>query len=115
MSDIGTEEWIERLRTRAGGLTTDAAVSLRIEQRITDTATWHLIVADGTATADVGPIDDPDVTITVAATTATEIARGERSAQRAFLDGDLRIGGDVDALLRHRDVLSALAVLLRAT
>lgn len=40
--------------------------------------------------------------------TARAIARGEHSAQRAFLDGDVRLGGDVRVLLGHQGELAAI-------
>lgn len=49
-----------------------------------------------------------DVTLRLSWETAVAIARSERSAQRAFLDGDIRIEGDAQALLGHRDELLAV-------
>lgn len=50
-----------------------------------------------------GRVEEPTVTFTQALPTAVAIASGERSAQQAFIDGDLRVGGDVGALAaRHR-------------
>jgi len=39
--------------------------------------------------------------------TAVAIATGERSAQRAFLDGDMQITGDAQALLGDSEHLAA--------
>jgi hypothetical protein len=44
---------------------------------------------------------DAHVTLRQSWETARAVARGTRSAQRAFLDGDIRIDGDVRALLGH--------------
>lgn len=43
--------------------------------------------------------DDRTVTMTMDHATAVGIARGASSAQRAFLDGRIRLGGDVSLLL----------------
>ncbi len=51
---------------------------------------------------------DADLIFTTTAQLAAEIARGERSAQRAFLDGELRVTGDVNLLLGHGDSLAAV-------
>ena len=40
--------------------------------------------------------------------TAREVAAGDRSAQRAFLEGDIRLEGDVRALLGHQAQLSVV-------
>jgi hypothetical protein len=45
---------------------------------------------------------------------AADIHAGRLSAQRAFLDGDLRIGGDIDALLERRGEMAAVAAAVRA-
>ncbi len=39
---------------------------------------------------------------------AVAIANGRSSAQRAFLDGRLRLGGDISLLLGHQDALAAI-------
>ena len=60
-------------------------------------------------TLDLGPtrvavqlsIASPDVTFTLTWTEATAIAQGERSAQRAFLDGTVTLTGDTAKLIGH--------------
>lgn len=54
--------------------------------------------------------DCSQATITFVTTeaTATKIALGERSAQRAFLDGELSVEGDINALLGHAKQLTAI-------
>lgn len=54
---------------------------------------------------DGGPCD---VTLVQSWETARAVARGERSAQRAFLDGDIRVEGDVRAVLAVRAFSAAL-------
>ncbi len=39
---------------------------------------------------------------------AVAIANGRSSAQRAFLDGRLRLGGDISLLLGHQNALAAI-------
>ena len=57
-------------------------------------------------------IADADLVFATTAQLAAEIARGERSAQRAFLDGELRVTGDINLLLGHEDKLAAVDDLL---
>ena len=52
--------------------------------------------------------EDAPVALVQAWSTARAIAQGERSAQRAFLDGDIRIDGDVTALLGHQQALAGI-------
>jgi putative sterol carrier protein len=51
--------------------------------------------------------DRPTVTLRQDLATATDIARGERSAQQAFMAGEIRIGGDLDALIEAQGALTA--------
>jgi putative sterol carrier protein len=58
----------------------------------------------------------PDATVTIRSDreTATAIARGELSAQRAFMAGRLRIGGDATALVRAQAAVATLPDLFAA-
>lgn len=49
-----------------------------------------------------------DVTLTMSYEVASAIARGEIGAQRAFLDGEVRLGGDTTALLGHQAHLAEI-------
>lgn len=46
-----------------------------------------------------------ELTLTMERSVAVAIALGQSSAQRAFLDGDLRVGGDVRILLGNSKAL----------
>lgn len=48
---------------------------------------------------DPADVDAADVSFSLDRTLADQIARGERSASSAFLDGELRLGGDINVLL----------------
>jgi len=57
----------------------------------------------------VSPEAEPaGVRMTVEWGEAVAIANGRSSAQRAFLDGRLRLGGDISLLLGHQDALAAI-------
>lgn len=114
MADFGTDAWIARLQQQAANVSVPADAALRIEQRLDDGTAWHLVIASGTVAAYPGPDPAADITITTSRATAAAIAAGEQSAQRAFLDGDFRVGGDVPALLANRSVLATIGQLLRS-
>lgn len=100
----------------ASNATVDPDLRLTVEQRITGDSpvTWHVAFADGVARVVAGPADDAAVTLTSSFETANDIHAGRLSAQRAFLDGALRIGGDLDILISHRRALAEVAELLGA-
>lgn len=114
-------EWIQALDTAARdhpGLRAAARdTRLVLEQRVTETpdddpaapgtVVYHIrLTAEPVVAA--GPADDATVRLTTDRATAAGIARGELSAQLAFIQGRLRLGGDVRALLAHQDALVAV-------
>ena len=65
-------------------------------------------LSDGQVRVEAGRADDADVTFTQDRATAGAIARGDLSAQTAFLAGDLRVGGDLTKVLDGARVLAAV-------
>lgn len=49
-----------------------------------------------------------DVSMTMEWSVAVGVAQGQRGAQRAFLDGDIVLDGDVTRLLGHQEALAAI-------
>lgn len=69
---------------------------------------YHVTIDDGTVRITPGPADSPDIRFTQDHDTATGIASGRVSAQRAFMTGRLQVGGDLQLLVEQADVLAAL-------
>jgi predicted oxidoreductase len=109
-------EWIEALGRAARrvdiALADETGASIVVEQTVTDphaaSVTYQLAVDAGSATVVAGRVLEPSVTLRTDRSTAEAIARGELSAQEAFVQGRLRVGGDVRALVRHADALAQL-------
>ena len=114
MADFASQEWIDELAQAAQAASCDPSVELQVEQRVTgdDPASWHFTIVDGEISVGAGPADAPTFTLTSSRDTAVAINAGTLSAQRAFLDGALQIGGDVHALIAHRRIVGELAALL---
>jgi putative sterol carrier protein len=55
-----------------------------------------------------GPADSADVVFLTDPTTAEGIRDGSLSAQAAFIAGDLRVDGSINALLEHAEMFAAL-------
>lgn len=88
---------------------------LTIEQHITDgpdgDVVWHVAVAGGRVALTPGPApaDAPaDLRFTTDYATAAAVATGELAAQRAFVEGRLRVGGDLSLLTAHHRTLAAV-------
>ena len=114
-------EWIDAVDRAAAG--SDEArrasigASLTIQQRVqhpNGDVAWHVRFDDGEVRVRPGEAPDADVTFEQDRTTAVCVATGELSAQAAFMDGRLRVRGDVPALTRHRDALVGLDEALRS-
>jgi putative sterol carrier protein len=89
-----------------------AGVRLTVEHVVTGgpggPIRWHIIIDDGKVGLAEGPAREPDLRFTTDYATAAKIAAGELGAQRAFVEGRLRVGGDLGALIRHQKVLSTI-------
>ncbi|MEZ5145101.1 MAG: SCP2 sterol-binding domain-containing protein [Acidimicrobiales bacterium] len=112
MPTFASDEWIALLDEAARGddgirsATTDAAIT--IEQVLTDGASWHVVIDHGDVRVLAGRATASTVTFTQDRATAAAIARGDDSAQAAFLRGDLRVGGDIGTLVAAAAVLDRL-------
>lgn len=69
---------------------------------------YVLEVANGSLSVRRGRAEHPDVTFTQDRATALAIHLGELSAQEAFMDGRLRLGGDLRAVIDRAGALAAI-------
>lgn len=118
MLELLSDDWVaaldRALQDPALGAAT-ADVGLIVEQEVTGgptgTRTFHLRFDHGQLSAAPGPAPSADLPLVRFAqdhATARAIAAGTSSAQRAFMAGDLQVGGDLRILLEHQPVLAAL-------
>ncbi len=90
-------------------------VDLVLEQRVEvgdDTIIWHVRFADGVVSMTQGVAADPDVVFVSDLETANGIRSGVVGAQAAFIAGDLRVDGSINALLQHGDLFASLSDVL---
>jgi len=111
VSDFLTDAWFADIADRAASASVPEGVALTVEQVVEgDPAIrWQLRLGPDGVGLDRDPSTDPDIRITTDRETASEIRAGNVAAQRAFLGGQLRIGGDIQALMANREALAALA------
>jgi putative sterol carrier protein len=115
MARFLSEEWIEALdaalRDDREALRATAGARIAVAQVVTDgpggRVAYTVQVDDGSARVRGGDAG-ADVTFTQDHATATAIARGELAAQAAFIEGRLRVGGDLALLMEHTQVLAGL-------
>ena len=111
MAAFLSEAWFESIAAQAATANPPDGVDLTIEQVVVGepTVRWQVCVAPSGVKLDLHAEAAADVRITTDRETATEIHAGRVSAQRAFLDGRLQIGGDIQLLMEHRQALADLA------
>jgi putative sterol carrier protein len=110
-----TDEWVDALdRAAPDAVPLDGDLDGLVLGYVVDDFAYHLVFADGRVHVRRGAAEHPTVTFRCDRATAAEIARGEASAQRAFMAGRLRIGGDASALLRAHAAIAALPDLFGA-
>ena len=88
--------------------TCDIAVTQVVTGTSDGDVTYHLTVGDGIVAFGPGPAEDEDVRLEQSWETARGVATGEINAQQVFIDGSLRITGDVQKLIANEAVLAAL-------
>lgn len=115
-----SDEWIDALdtaaRSHAGLRAAARSGDLVIHQTVTGVpavggtrdVAYGIELRDGAVRVVRGRSPDPTVSLSTDHLTARAIARGELAAQLAFMEGRLRIGGDVRSLLDHLETLSYL-------
>lgn len=112
MAEHLSPAWIAALDEAAGSAVVPDDVRIVVQQVVladdgTEVA-YAVRLADGQVRVEAGRADDADVTFTQDRSTAAAIARGELSAQTAFLAGDLRVGGDLTKVLDGARVLATV-------
>jgi hypothetical protein len=112
MAGFLTDEWFEELDGAARRAAVDPDLRLVVQQVVTDAGApdlrYVVAVADGAVTVRRGAADEPDITFTQDRRTAEAIHRGELSAQTAFIEGRLRLGGDLRAVIDRAGALLAI-------
>ncbi len=96
----------------SGGDPGTGADALVVEQHVHDApegiVMWHVEVTGDTRTIRRGPHPAPTVTFTQDYATAASVARGDISAQEAFMTGRITLSGKAGALIAAGPALAAL-------
>jgi hypothetical protein len=113
MAGFLTDEWLDELDGVARGAKVDPGLRLRVQQVVPDgpegrEVTYVVEVDGGCVRVHRGRSADADVTFTQDLATAQAIHRGELSAQAAFMEGRLRLGGDLRAVIDRAAALAAI-------
>lgn len=108
MARFLTDQWVDALDAAAAPLTVSGQLELCVEH-VVDSFIYHVSYRDGRVRYRTGAAADPNVRLVADRDTATAIARGELSAQRAFMNGRLAIEGDTLALAHAQPALRGIS------
>lgn len=111
MAGFLSDAWFAELDAAALAARIPDDLRVTIQQVVTDDAgevAFSIALGDGEVRVRRGRAATADVTFTQDRATAAAIAEGQLSAQAAFLDGRLRLGGDITALLDRAGALAAV-------
>ena len=118
--EFSTDEWVGWLDSVLSECRVDSAVGLVLEYHVSEddgsVYCWHVRIASGRVSAAVGYAGEaPGLALVALASdreTALAIAIGGGSAQRAFAEGRLHVGGDPRSLLAARPALEVIGAVL---
>jgi putative sterol carrier protein len=118
VAEFLTDAWVAELRAAAAVAQVPRDLHLVVQQVVLadrgDETAFVIRVADGAITVEPGRADDADLSFTQDRATAAAIAKGELSAQAAFMAGRLRVGGDLRRVLDRARALVAVEDLFAA-
>lgn len=104
--------WIEALDEAARAApATSGSSTLVVEHQVRDATgvvTFHLVIDSTGVSVAAGEATDPTIRFSSDRATAWAVASGQTSAQRAFMSGDLQVGGDLRAVADRPESLSTL-------
>lgn len=117
MAKFLTEEWAQEM-TAALNASDDfqnaaSSQQTKLQQVVTDTpdggeGRYYFSLDGGKAEVGAGDITEPDATITQNYETAVAINKSELNAQQAFMQGKLKISGNMMKLMQLQGVFNAM-------
>jgi putative sterol carrier protein len=111
-----TEEWAstmtEALNSSDDFKAAAAGQQVKLQQVVTDApegeTKYYFTLADGKAEVALGELSDAEATLTQSYETAVAITKQELNAQNAFMQGKLKISGNMMKLMQLQGVFNAL-------
>jgi aminoglycoside phosphotransferase (APT) family kinase protein len=99
----------ERLTTRVGRRDADAAVRLQFRLSGDGGGDWWVLVRGTDASRHAGVVDDPDATLEADVADWHAVQSGNLDRLQAFMDGKLKISGDLTLFMLHETTITRLS------
>lgn len=112
MTALLSQEWLDRQRARTEQLPTRPGATARIQYEVTGgpdgAVVFHTHLEDGRIIANaLGPDDDPDFTLRMPYEEYVAIASGARDASVGYMQGRVKLTGNVGRMLSVLPVTSS--------
>src|SRR5215471_5895935 len=114
-----SQEWIDAYNDALAGDAVRGAMkgkSATIQMVVSDApegeVRYWLRIKNGCASAGLGGLDGPDVTIRQSYETSAQVNRGELDGQKAFTQGKVKIGGKMLKMMQLRGPLTQVQAAL---
>jgi aminoglycoside phosphotransferase (APT) family kinase protein len=99
----------ERLTTRVGRRDAEAAVRLQFRLSGDGGGDWWVLVRGTDASRHAGVVDDPDATLEADVADWHAVQSGNLDRLQAFMDGKLKISGDLTLFMLHETTITRLS------
>jgi putative sterol carrier protein len=111
-----SQEWAETmtsaLNSSADFKSAASGKSAKLQQVVTDVeggeVKYYFILDNGTANVSLGEVEGAEATVTQNYDTAAGLQKGEVNAQQAFMQGKLKVSGNMMKLMQLQSVISAM-------
>ncbi len=111
-----SQEWTEQisaaLNSSAEFRSAAASKAMGLQQVVKDTPEgeirYYFSLEDGAASIALGELANPDATVEQSYETAMAMSRGEIGASQAYMQGKLKISGNLMKLMQLQGVLGAM-------
>jgi putative sterol carrier protein len=108
-----TQPWLDEVRKLAQDQPARPGVSARVQVVVTggpdgETASSWVVEEGMLADARLGRLDEPDVTFTAGHDVAVSIQKGELDPSAAFMQGNVKVAGDMSKVMALLPVTSTV-------
>ncbi len=93
------------------------SIQITIQQTVTGApsgeVTYYIAIKDGQCTMELGAADNPDLGVTEDYATGVALSKGDLNLQSAFMQGKVRITGNLAVAMQYQPQLQALESALK--